>query len=324
MRMLTPMGTEVRREETGWFALLAAAAMLFASLQGGCKAVPVRTPPAGKVFRDCPHCPEMVVLPPGRFVMGEDGGERDRFEGPKRMVTINYSFAVGRFEVTNAQYREFVRTTGHPVAGTGCNAFMGDKVLELPATSWANPGYGRPIADDEPVACLRWSDASAYASWLAGRTGKKYRLLTEAEWEYAARGGTTGRFTWGDDPAAACRNANIYDASGAKASGKLPYGPAPCDDGYGGVAPVGRFKPNAFGLYDMIGNVWEWVEDCYEMPYAAAPVDGSAQLTRGCDRRVTRGGSWRSDLARQRAGFRGRDAEALTSQIFGMRVARDL
>ena len=283
------------------------------------------TPSApGATFRDCPDCPEMVVVPPGEFEMGREGGEKDRYEGPVRRVRIPYPFAIGRFELTQAQYRSFVQATGHKTAGTGCNAFFGTSVEALRDTNWADPGYGRPVRDDEPVACLRWSDAKAYVSWLAGRTGQRYRLLTEAEWEYAARAGTQGDYTWGADESAACRYGNVHDASGAKAAPTLPSKPAPCDDGFAGVAPVGRFAPNAFGLYDMIGNVWEWVEDCYEMPYGAQPVDGSAQLTVGCDRRGTRGGSWRTAYERQRPAFRGRDPEALTSQIFGMRIARDL
>ena len=287
-------------------------------------AMAAERPRTGKTFKDCRDCPEMVVLPPGDFLMGRDGGEQDRYEGPVRRVSIDYPFAAGRFEVTNAQYRRFVDATGHRTAGSGCNAFFGNTVEPLPNTNWRDPGYGRPIRDDEPVACIRWSDAKAYVSWLSGHTGKKYRLLTEAEWEYAARAGTAGTFTWGEDPAAACRYGNIHDESGARAAPELPYGPPPCDDGFAGLSPVGRFEPNAFGLYDMIGNVWEWIEDCYEMPYPAAPADGSPQLATGCDRRGVRGGSWRTTIERQRPAFRGRDPEALTSQIFGMRVARTL
>jgi formylglycine-generating enzyme required for sulfatase activity len=282
----------------------------------------------GTVFKDCPDCPEMVVVPPGQFRMGEDGGETDRYEGPVREVKIGYAFAAGRFELTNGQYRRFVEATGHKTAGTGCNVVLGDRLEAVPGTSWADPFYGRPIRDDEPVACIRWSDAKSYVSWLAGRTGKKYRLLTEAEWEYAARAGTQGLYTWGDDKAAACKVANINDQStqrlAASQGAKSMYAGAPCDDGFPGVAPVGSLAPNAFGLYDMIGNVWEWVEDCYEMPYAATPADGSAQLAKGCDRRGARGGAWRSNYPRQRPAFRGRDPEALTSQLFGTRIARDL
>ncbi len=281
---------------------------------------------AGSRFRDCRDCPEMIVVPPGTFDMGREGGEPERFEGPVRRVRIGYAFAAGRFEVTNAQYRRFVEASGHAPSGEGCQvpAPGGRSLTSLPGTSWADPGYGRPIRDDEPVACLRWSDAQSYVSWLSGVTGKRYRLLTEAEWEYAARAGTTGTFTWGDDLAQACRQANIYDRSSERAGTKVAYPPADCDDGFPGPAPVGSLAANAFGLHDMIGNVWEWVADCYEMPYGATPVDGSAQLTRGCDRRSVRGGAWRSNYPRQIASFRGRDPESLTSQIFGFRVARDL
>ncbi|HPF26524.1 MAG TPA: formylglycine-generating enzyme family protein [Steroidobacteraceae bacterium] len=301
-----------------WLALLGVAATSLAVAQ--------IAPKAGEVFRDCAECPQMVVVPPGEFIMGEtEDPEPERLEGPKRAVRIDYSFAVGKFELTNGEYRRFVEATGHKTAGTGCNVFLVDKVIATPGTSWADPDYGRPIRDDEPVACIRWSDAKSYVSWLAGHTGKKYRLLTEAEWEYAARAGTQGRYVWDTaQTGAPCRVANTHDKSGAKAAPTLPSLAADCDDGYAGVAPVGQFAPNAFGLYDMIGNVWEWIEDCYEMPYGATGVDGSAQLAVGCDRRGSRGGSWRTDLKRQRPAFRGRDPEALTSQIFGTRVARDL
>ncbi len=279
---------------------------------------------AGKVFKDCKDCPEMVVVAAGEFVMGREGGEPERYEGLQHKVKIGYAFAAGRFELTNGQYRRFVTATGHKTAGTPCNGYIADKFQPIPGTTWSDPGYGRPIRDDEPVACIRWSDAKAYVSWLAGRTGKKYRLLTEAEWEYAARAGSDGLYTWGDDASVACKFANIHDVTGAKTKAVLAYGPAPCDDGFEIVAPVGSRAPNAFGLYDMIGNVWEWVEDCYQMPFGDTPVDGSANLSVGCDRRGSRGGSWRSNYLRQRPAFRGRDPEALTSQIFGARVARDL
>jgi formylglycine-generating enzyme required for sulfatase activity len=280
----------------------------------------------GTRFRDCADCPEMVVVPPGEFDMGRDGGEPERYEGPVRRVRIGYAFAAGRTEVTNAQYRRFVEASGHATAGEGCQvpAPGGRALMSLPGTSWADPGYGRPIRDDEPVACVRWSDAKSYVSWLSGVTGQRYRLLTEAEWEYAARAGTTTLHTWGDDLAQACRQANIFDRSAERGGVKVVYPPADCDDGFPMVAPVGSLAPNAFGLHDMIGNVWEWVEDCYEMPYSATPADGSAQLTRGCDRRGSRGGGWRSTYPRQIPTFRGRDPESLTSQIFGFRVARDL
>jgi formylglycine-generating enzyme required for sulfatase activity len=300
---------------------------LAAVLLAGCAlaaqaAEPSRKP--GTVFRDCPDCPQMVVVPPGKFVQGEEGGEPERYEGKPHEVRIGYAFAVGRFEVTNGQYAAFVKATGRKPA-MGCNALKDKTYAPLPGTSWADPGYGRPIRDDEPVACLRWNDASAYAAWLAGKTGKKYRLLSESEWEYAARAGTSTRFTWGSDPTQSCKYANVDDkAQEAADKEPVPYARAPCNDGYAGPSPVGKFAPNAFGLYDMIGNVWEWIEDCYAMPYPDLPNDGSPNLSKGCDRRGSKGGSWRTNIERQRPAFRGRDPEALTSQIFGMRVARDL
>ena len=278
----------------------------------------------GTAFKDCADCPEMVAVPAGRFTMGFEGGEKGRYEGPVREMEVKRSFAAGRHEITNSQYRKFVNETGH-VSGKGCFALSGTTYVQLPNTDWSDPGYGRPIGDDEPVACVSWDDAQAYAAWLSKRTGKRYRLLTETEWEYAARAGRMGRFTWADAKDA-CREANVFDESGKQAKPELTMIPvAPCNDGFPGPAPVGKLAANAFGLHDMIGNVWEWVEDCYVMTHTDdAPRDGSAQVRYGCDRRGSRGGSWISSIDRQRPAFRGRDPAELTSQIFGFRIARDL
>jgi len=309
------------RRRTRWTAWLAGLACL--------ASVPVvqaeskTKPSAPKEFRDCDSCPVMVEVPPGRFSMGFEGGEKDRYEGPVRAVTVTHKFALGKFEVTHGQYAAFVRATGR-ASGPGCNVWVEakQKIERNLSLDWRNPGYGRPPRDDEPVACISWDDAEAYVAWLSTVTGQRYRLPTEAEWEYAARAGSDHRYPWGDDPELACRYANVYDASATNPA--IPWAPTGCADGYAGVAPVGRFAANALGLHDMIGNVWEWVADCYAMPYPAMPIDGSAQLTIGCDRRGTRGGGWRTDIQRQRPSFRGRDPVNLLSQIFGLRVARDL
>jgi formylglycine-generating enzyme required for sulfatase activity len=265
----------------------------------------------------------MVVVPPGSFSMGFDGGEPERYEGPVRQVRIGYAFAAGKYEVTNAQYRAFVKDTGR-VPTKGCYALSGGTYKSQPGKDWEDPGYGRPIRDDEPAACITWTDAKAYVTWLARKTGKPYRLLSEAEWEYAARAGRAGRFTWGDAPQRACAEANVFDQSAARALPGTDIPVAPCDDGFPGLAPVGRLAANAFGLHDMIGNVWEWVEDCYTMPHlAGAPVNGAPQVTNGCDRRGSKGGAWVSSFDRQRPAFRGRDPVDRISQIFGFRVARD-
>ncbi len=288
----------------------------------------VAAPKPGTVLKDCETCPELVVIPPGSFTQGFDGGEPERYEGKPHQVNIGYSFAVGKTEVTTGQFREFVDATGHKTNDT-CNIWDGKTALATPDTGWRNPGYGRPAADNEPLACASWVDAKAYIDWLSKKTGKKYRLLTESEWEYTARAGSTTYYTWGEDMNGGCEIANIGDQSVKDLPPPFtprPFTPATCNDGYPFIAPAGALKANAFGVHDMIGSVWEWVEDCYVFPYPEnTPTDGKAYLgPQGCDRRVSKGGSWGSAPERQRPTFRGRDPETLVSQVFGFRIARDL
>ena len=282
------------------------------------------TVPAGAVFRDCEHCPEMVVIPPGDFTMGHEGGEPGRYEGPVREMQVAHGFALGRYEVTQAQFTAFAKATGHASQG-GCRIWDGTAWQEPEHADWTDPGYGRAPADDEPVACVSWLDARAYVAWLSELTGQVYRLPSEAEWEYAARAGSDADFYWGDDESIACRWANVYDTSG-HAEYAFPWDPVGCDDGQPGVAIVGQYPPNAFGLYDILGNVWEWVEDCYLVPYPDdGPRDGSAVQVEGpCDRRSVRGGSWITRMYRHRLSWRGRDPEPTLFSFFGFRVARDL
>ncbi len=284
----------------------------------------------GDVIVDCEGCPEVVVIPPGSFTMGWDGaepvreGEIRRYEGPERVVTIAYAFAVGRFEITNQQFVDFVEATGYEMS-QGCFTWDGWNARFIDELSWRDPGYGRDPQPNEAVACVNWAEAQAYVEWLSERTGKSYRLLTEAEWEYAARAGNEADYMWREDEARACEYANVFDVSAQRRYPDAPIEPARCDDGHEQVAPVGSFKPNAFGLYDMSGNVWEWVFDCHEMPYPDdAPVDGSPVITETCDRHGVKGGAWMTSVDRQRFTFRGRDPIDLNSQVFGFRVARDL
>lgn len=281
-------------------------------------------PLAGSTFQDCENCPEMTVIPAGQFEMGVEGGEFGRYEGPVHTVNITRPFAIGTYEVTNAQYRSFVEATGHPSTG-GCRIFDGVKPTAMEGNSWEDPGYGRPAKPDEPVACVHWLDAKAYVEWLADETGKPYRLPSEAEWEYVARGKSPKtRFFWGDDPNGACEYANVFDVSSAEIDNPRPIPSVTCEDGFADVAPVGQLKANAYGVYDIIGNVWEWVEDCYVMTFFEWQNDETAQTRYGCDRRGVRGGSWSTSPDRQRPEFRGRDPVKLVSQIFGLRVAMDL
>lgn len=304
--------------------IFAAPALLL--LLSACANFQQTTMQPGQTFQDCADCPEMVVVPPGDFAMGRDGGiNEERYEGPVRQVSIGYSFAVGRLEITNAQYRQFIDDSGHESAAD-CWSWTGETWAPTPGSSWKDHGYGEPPKDNEPVACVDWDDAKAYVAWLAAKTGKPYRLLTEAEWEYAARAGRPETlYAWGDDETEGCREANFYDEAGATSDIPRPAPNVACNDGFVGPSPVGSLAPNPFGLHDMTGNVWEWVEDCYAMPYpATAPTDGSAQTTEGCDRKSVRGGAWSSAITWQVPTFRGRDPVDRISHIFGLRVARDL
>jgi formylglycine-generating enzyme required for sulfatase activity len=285
---------------------------------------------AGDIIKECDVCPEIVVVPPGTFKMGWDGaepvrpGEIRRYEGPERMVTIAKPFGAGRFEITNEQFAAFVDATGY-VPLEGCFLWDGWNAEFSKALGWRNPGYGRAPLPKEPVVCVNWNAAQAYVEWLSKKTGAVYRLLTEAEWEYAARAGEKSDYLWGSNDERACEYANVFDMSAKKRSPNAKLTVARCDDSHAQAAPVGSYKPNAFGLYDTSGNVWEWIHDCHVMPYPAdAPTDGSAVIDKICDRRGNKGGAWMTTVDRQRFTFRGRDPADQNSTAFGFRVARDL
>lgn len=261
---------------------------------------PSASPTTG--LQDCPECPEMVVVPAGQFVMGAPAGEEGRYEneGPAHAVTIAKPFAVGKYEVT---FREWEAC----IAGRGCQQIKDE-------------GWGR---DRRPVINVSFEQALGYTEWLSEKTGKKYRLLSEAEWEYAARSGSDKSRFWGSAPDRACLYANVYDLT-SKAKNNFNWANFECDDGYANTAPVGSFKPNAFGLYDMLGNVWEWVEDCYNKTYADAPKDGHAWLTGDCSQRMYRGGSWDDYLRFVRSARRERNSPSDRSPNLGFRVAKTL
>jgi len=285
-------------------------------------------------FRDCDDCPEMIALPAGSFqmgsseaalgaVVGQELGREDWFldETPQRMVRIARPFAVSRTEINHREFDGFAAATGHASVG-GCHVPQdGDWEFSLVA-DWRHPGFEQ--ADGAPAVCLSWREAHAYADWLAETTGQPYRLLSEAEWEYAARAGTRTRRYWGDDGdhAGQCRFANAADASAL--AGHTGWVTAPCDDGSLLTAPVGSYAANAFGLHDMLGNVWEWVEDCHEPDYLDGPADGRAWITPDCWQRVMRGGAWSSEPRLRRAAARGAAPPTRRTAATGFRVARDL
>lgn len=280
---------------------------------------------AGDTFRDCAICPELVVVPAGRFLMGSPANEeaRDGSEGPLHPVTIGKPFALGKFEVTVDEFAAFVRETGHDM-GTTCDIWKDGSWEERPGYSFRNPGFAQD--GTHPAPCLSWDDAKAYLAWLSRKAGATYRLPTEAEWEYAARGGTQTRFHFGDADADYCRYGNGADqAAGKDVPGADKWSLLPCSDGYGYTAPVGRYAPNALGLHDTAGNVFEWVEDCWHDTYEGAPPDGSAWVTGGdCKVRVQRGGAWGYPPAYLRAAVRGRQPQDYRYVNAGLRVARTL
>ena len=275
----------------------------------------------GKVFRDCEGCPEMVVVSAGSFEMGSPSSEagRDGDEGPVRRVTIGERFVVGVKEVTRGEYGRFVRATGHS-AGDSCWTYEDGELKDRGGRNWEDPGFGQ--TDEHPVVCVNWEDAQAYVRWLRERTGKGYRLLSESEWEYVARGGSGTAWYWGED--GQCRYANGGDRSVKGRYSDWKGEIASCDDGHVHTAPVGSFAPNGFGLYDVLGNVWEWVEDCWNDSYHGAPSDGRAWETGDCGRRVLRGGSWIDDPRFLRSAYRLRFTSGNRDYSLGFRVARTL
>ncbi len=288
--------------------------------------------PQAWVGKDCPQCPDMVSIPLGSFVMGAASGEEEREKvpqemlghaSPQRAVTISDRFSLGRYEVTRGQYAAFVAATGR-ANGSTCDGLGTDgKWANQPGRSWLNPGF--PQTDSDPVVCVSWHDATAYVEWLSRTTGKTYRLPSEAEWEYAARAGAGKARYWGDGRNEACRFANAADRTAAQ---KLNWNPNAsdfvfqCNDNFTYTAPVGKFQPNSFGLHDMLGNVWEWVEDCWNDSYQQAAPTQEARRGGNCGLRVLRGGGWYNNPRVVRAAYRARDpAGGHLSQV-GFRVAR--
>ena len=279
-----------------------------------------KAPEPGERFSDCPNCPEMVWLPAGTFTMGSPGSEegRDGHEGPQHRVTVGYPLAVARTEVTRDQYARFVSATGRG-DGAGCNAFDSGDFRWSTSRGWRQPGFGQ--GGEHPAVCVSWEEARAYAAWLRQQTGQPYRLLSEAEWEYAARGGTRWARWWGDDADVGCGAANTGDLTARQQYSGWTV--ARCSDGHVYTSPAGTFRANAFGLHDMLGNVWEWVEDCYNPGYGSAPATGAAWTDSGdCGIRVARGGAWNGRPRDVRSAIRIRDATDARYSHLGFRVAR--
>lgn len=287
-------------------------------------------------FRDCADCPEMVTLPAGSFVMGsteeetkkaglpEEQGARER---PAHMVTFKKPFAIGKYEVTIDEYTAFTKDTGHP-ATENCITWdtAASKWGPVAAANWQKPGYEQ--TGRFPVGCLTIADARAYVTWLAKKTGKPYRVPSEAEWEYAARAGTRTMETWGDTQDGICAYANVSDLTRMETHTAVEREPTrffECRDGHVYAAPVGSFPADPWGLFDMVGNIWEWTEDCFIPHYNGAPTDGSVWYDpKQCDRLIVRSGGWYSRNWFARPAGRSRENPDYLSSTLGVRVVRDL
>lgn len=310
-----------------------AVVLLLAVLPGGHAVAQELSP--GSTFRDCDNCPEMVVVPAGEFVMGstmQESGHTD--EKPQRTVRLARDFAVSKTEVTFDQW-DACTSAGR------CSEADDD-------------GYGR---GNYPAINLSWRDAQGYVTWLSEVSGHKYRMLSEAEFEYAARGGTTTPWFWGEAEASwgsgkACEFANLHDEAGKEAHPMYVWSHHKCNDGYPENAPTGQYKPNPFGLHDMLGNVREWVEDCHQEGYAGAPTDGSVRAhgapcekmwegmcmdsfedgtvkasaggEGACEKRVVRGGAWVDGASTARSAYRYAEPEDFRNYQVGFRIAREL
>lgn len=253
-----------RIESAAWCTAALFAALLPAKLHAG------DMPAPGSTFRDCPACPEMVVIPAGKFDMAWPPINQGRpySEGEMRTITFAEPYAIGKYEVSFDEWEACVKDRKCPA---------------LKDEGW---GRGR-----RPVINVTWMDADGYAMWLSKKTGKMYRLPSDSEWEYAARAGSNRSRFFGLKPEQVCEYANVHDLS-AKRAHEFEWEHLPCDDKHAVTAPAGSFKPNAFGLHDMLGNVSEWVEDCLTNNWRGAPIDGSAWRTGNCSERAYRGGSW--------------------------------
>jgi formylglycine-generating enzyme required for sulfatase activity/predicted Ser/Thr protein kinase len=271
-----------------------------------------------EIFRDCPTCPLMKVMPRGRFNQGtapDDHGAQ-AFEQPQHPVAIGRPFGMSVYEVTVSEFREFVEATQRKIAG--CAVYDG-QWHERADLGWSDVGY--PQTATHPVACVSWRDALDYTVWLSHKTGHRYRLPSESEWEYAARAGSEAPRPWSKNSEWACNSANIADLA---ASQRYPgWKVHSCNDGYVYTAPVGSFAPNAFGLYDMLGNVFEWIEDCWHVDYRGSPSDGSAWLSGDCTQRDLRGGSWFTSPQYVSVAARNRFDAGYRSNTIGFRLVRD-
>jgi formylglycine-generating enzyme required for sulfatase activity len=271
----------------------------------------------GSAVRDCPTCAHMTVVPMGRFLQGA-GNEAgaSSLEKPQHWVALDHAFAISTSPVTVAEFGEFAAATGRDLRG--CEIYDGTWHMQRDG-SWQSPGFAQTA--NHPVTCVSYRDATAFAEWLTAKTGHKYRLPSASEWEYAARAGATAARPW-KSAAQACTRANVADRSAAQ---RYPgWDVFPCDDRFVNTSPVGSYAANAFGLNDMLGNVFQWTQDCWNADYSHAPTDGSARADGNCAERELRGGSWFSNPQYVTAAYRNHFAADHRTSSVGIRLVREL
>jgi formylglycine-generating enzyme required for sulfatase activity len=275
--------------------------------------------------------PESVIILAGSFLMGSLPSEQGRAEneGPRHRVTFRRGFAIGLREVSVGEFRAFVSNTGYrTTAEREGHSIVYDhysgRLAEKDGVNWNHAYEGAAAKANDPVIHVSWNDAQAYVAWLASGTGKAYRLPTESEFEFAQRGGSSTRYWWGDGaPATVLENlSGEKDVSRARRHWSVAF--AGYADKFWGPAPVGSFSPNPYGLFDIGGNVGEWVMDCWHDTYIRAPLDGEAWINPGCDQRVIRGGYWASSPDQTRSASRLFSKPNYHDGRTGFRVAKDL
>jgi formylglycine-generating enzyme required for sulfatase activity len=283
-------------------------------------------------FRDHDLAPWMIVIPTGCYTAGSTEQEMEfwgvppdtrDFELPRRKVCIPTPLAFSQNEITVAQFDTFVRSTGYEIRGGArwFNLAVSSRMVFNPDLNYTNPGFHQTL--DSPVVCIRWQDAKAYADWLSVITGATYRLPTEDEWEWAARGGSNDTFFWGNDLEHANLYANTYDFT-AKQATNFSWPPVPLTDGFPFTSPVGTFYPNGFGLYDVTGNAREFVADSWVQNLDKAANDGSAHVG-PVPFRVVRGGAWNYKQRNYRINYRdGYFSSEVATYMFGFRLVREL
>lgn len=275
---------------------------------------------AGQAIKDCPECPTVIALASGAFVMGAGDQESDgqHSERPQQDISVP-PFAIGQNEVTRGEFAAFVKESGYQPSNSCWGQRSNGKWAFINGNDWQDPGFEQ--GDDEPVVCVSPNDAKAYVAWLTEKTGNKYRLPSEAEWEYAARAGANGRFYWSDDEDAFCSNGNIADQAARRKYRK--WNVISCDDGYTYTAPAGSFRENAFGLHDVLGNAREIAADCWSEDLTGTDASARPRGNGSCTRHVVRGSGWDSGLNSARLATRDKTGATEAHLYIGFRVARD-